>query len=146
MARTGYTHQNLPDTLAQRVQYVRENLGLTQGKLAEVANMPVSQIQDIEAGIELFLSPAVRQKLARALKLQPRLLKGVEKEPARPKPPLSQEAKDRYIEEILHHPNETYYCPECQNPLITRLFQRQDLEENRLLEVKATCSKCLFKI
>ncbi len=137
---------DLPTTLAQRVQHFRESLGITQSRLAELANLPIEQIQDIESGIELFLSPSVRQKLSRVLKIRAIVLKIVEKAPQLPPSSLSQEGRDHYIEEMLHYPHETYPCPECGAPLVVRLFHRRDLEDNPLVEVKANCSQCLFKI
>lgn len=133
-------------SLAQRIQYAREAQGLSQSRLAELTNLPLSQIQDIEAGIDLFLSPSVRQKLARVLKIKPGSIKALEKPILPQQPPLSLEARDRYIEEILHHPHEVYHCPACGAPLTVRLFHRKDLEENPLVEVKAHCTRCLFKL
>jgi transcriptional regulator with XRE-family HTH domain len=133
-------------TLAQWVQQLRDNRSLTQSRLAELTHLPLSQIQDIEAGIELFLSPAVRQKLARVLKTSPQGLKALEKPLTPQQPILSLEGRNRLIEEMLHFPHETYPCPQCQTPLMVRLFHRKDLEDNPLLEIKAHCEKCLFKL
>ncbi len=136
-------------TLAQRVQELRTHLGYSLEKVAEIANMSVSQLEDIESGIELFLSPAVRQKLARALKTRPSSLKALEKprEEGLPgKTALSASARERYIEEILYHPHAEYPCPNCGTLLLVRLFNRRDLEDNPLVEVKAHCPNCLFKI
>lgn len=133
-------------TLARRVQSAREDRGMSQAKLAEQAFMPLQQIQDIEAGIELFLAPAVRQKLARVLKLRPQELKALETPMPAHRPALSAEGRERFIEEILHYPNQPYACPACNAPLVVRLFHRRDIEDNPLVEVKATCSECLFKI
>lgn len=133
-------------TLAQFVQKAREAVGITQGKLAELANLPVNQVEDIETGIELTLSPSVRQKLAKVLKLRPVQLKNLEKQIQPPRPPLSLEARERYIDEILHYPDQSYPCPQCGTELLVRVFQRRDLEDNLLLEVKAHCPQCLFKL
>ena len=57
------------DTLAQFVFETREKLGLSQSGLAKRCNLPVEDIQNIESGIELFLSSTVRQKLAKGLKV-----------------------------------------------------------------------------
>jgi len=133
-------------TLAQQIQQLREKKGITQNRLAELTHLPLSHIQDIEAGIELFLSPAVRQKIARVLKTTPQSLKALEKPITPQHPILSLEGRNRLIEEMLHFPHETYPCPQCQSPLLVRLFHRKDLEDNPLLEVKAHCEKCLFKL
>lgn len=133
-------------TLAQRVQQRREEVGLSQKGLADAANIPLTQVQDIESGIELFLSPSVRQKLARALKIKPSVLKNLEKPAPPPRPPLSLEARERYIDEILHFPNQPHACPVCGERLDVRIFERRDLEDNLLIEVKANCSRCLFRL
>jgi transcriptional regulator with XRE-family HTH domain len=147
MAKSPGSSRTLANTLALRVQQLREQYGYSQERLAELANLPLSQIQDIEAGIELFLSPSVRQKLARVLKTRASVLKAVEKpQQTQLTPYLSPEARERYIEEILHHPNQAYDCLICGGPLAVRLFNRRDLEDNPLVEVKAHCSRCLFRL
>ncbi len=133
-------------TLAQLLQELREKQGITTTRLAELANLPVKQIQDLEAGLELFLSPAIRQKIARVLKVRPAVLKAFEKMALPENPPLSHQAREQYLDEIMHYPNQEHLCPLCQAPLTIRLFNRRDLEDNLLLEVKAHCSKCLFKL
>lgn len=146
MSRSRAQAQPLAGTLAQRIQQLRESRGMTQQRLAEAANLPLNQIQDIEAGIELFLSPSVRQKLARVLKVRPSTLQSVEKFIPPLQPALSQEAREQMIEEILRYPNEVYACPLCGETLAVRIFNRRDLEDNLLVEVKANCLKCLFRI
>jgi transcriptional regulator with XRE-family HTH domain len=136
----------LGSTLAERIQILRESNGLSQSRLAEEANMPLSQIEDIEGGLELFLSPATRQKLARVLKVKSSTIKAVEKEIDAIEPRLSEEARGHFIDEIVHFPNQQYFCPFCKSPLEARIFHRKDLEDNPLVEVKANCSKCLFKL
>lgn len=136
----------IPTTLAQRVQQIREQQGLSQTKLAELANLPLAQVQDIEAGIELFLSANVRQKLARVLKMRPASLKALEKPIPLPPPALSHSARENYIEEMLLYPHAVHPCPSCKSPLEVRIFNRRDLEDNPLVEVKAHCTKCLFRL
>ena len=136
----------LGDTLAKRVQILRESCGLSQSKLAELANLPLSQVEDIERGLELFLSASVRQKLARVLKIKGSTLQAVEKAPEHVEPRLSASAREQYIDEIIHYPNRSYYCPFCKATLDVRLFHRKDLEDNPLVEVKANCTQCLFRL
>jgi len=134
-------------TLAQYVQRLREKQGWTQQALADRVGLPPHQIRDIESGIELYFSPSIRQKLARVLKTRPQDLKALEKPNMAHKPfTLSEGAREQWTEELLHFPNQTHHCPACQAPLIVRLFERRDLEENPILEVKAHCSACLFKL
>ena len=55
-------------TLAQFVSETREKAGFSQSGLAKRCNLAIEDIQNIESGIELFLSSTVRQKLAKGLK------------------------------------------------------------------------------
>ncbi len=136
-----------PETLASALQSLREQQGLSQAALAAKAEVPLTLIEDIEAALELFLSVTTRQKLARALKIRPSFLKSRElPRPDMPTRELSLQGRDFLTEEILHFPHESHTCPMCQAPLDVRIFQRRDLEDNPLLEVKATCSQCLFKL
>ena len=68
----------LPETLAKRVQFLRDQRDLTQRQLAQQAALPLQQIEDIEAGLELFLSPDIRQRLARILRVKANVLEEVE--------------------------------------------------------------------
>lgn len=134
--------QELPESLALRVQALREQLDLTQRQLAKKAIVPLELIQDLESGLEVFLAPATRLKLSRALRIKPDVLEDVEKRPTAPK-------KDRdvkfLLEQIVAQPDEAYDCPDCDNALIIRQFDRLDLQDNPLVTIKVQCSQCLFR-
>lgn len=133
------------ETLAQLIQQLRELRGITRQRLADLAQIPVNQLEDIESGIELFLSPATRQKLARILKTAPATIQALEKQPVLSSVNnLSTEGRERYAEEILHFPDRPHACPVCGEVMTVRLFHRRDLEDNPILEVKAHCKNCLF--
>lgn len=151
MARLPITLTDLPDTLSQRVQYLRDHLDMTQRQLAYKASLEESFIQDIESGMEMFLAPAIRLKLARALRVKPSIIQEVEKRP-QPKEPVTESAawqKERrtkqLLEQILQEPDGSYACLECQSGLIVRQFERRDLDDNLLLTIKIECSHCLFR-
>lgn len=139
------TAPTLPSTLAQRVQVLREKRGITRARLAESAQVPESLIEDIEEGLTLFLAPAVRQKLARALKIKPSTLQQVEKTVDAPKPLLSAEGVAHLLSEIEAFPDTQHDCPACGKPLVVRIFDRRDLEDRPIIELKIHCSGCLFK-
>jgi transcriptional regulator with XRE-family HTH domain len=133
-------------TLAQRMQIAREKLGITPGKLAELTRLDTEYIIDLEAGIEVFLSPATRQKLARVLKVEPKWIQAGEKPPQDKPDALNDAEKKQLLRELREHPHQTHYCPQCGAHLFVRIFERRDIEDNLLLEVKTHCTQCLFRL
>lgn len=135
----------LEKSLAQFVSETREKVGLSQSGLAKKSNLPLTVIEDVESGQELFLSSTFRQKLAKGLKLNPSDIKPYEKF-------LSSafEVNDEYIVEvkqkILNGDTESLTCPICSSLLFTRVARLYDLEDNLILHPKATCTKCPFQI
>ena len=67
-------------TLARFIQNKRNELGLTQKGLAIAANIPLEDVEEVEAGKELFLPVTVRQALAKVLKCEPSEIKKLEKD------------------------------------------------------------------
>lgn len=130
-------------TLAQFVQTKREKMGLSTGGLAKKCNIELSLLEKIEAGEELFLPVTIRQNLAKGLKCSPFEIKELEKtfENEFVSPEVVQELKQR----ILNGENELK-CPKCSSPLVTRIAEMYDLEDNLMLHPKARCSKCVFQI
>jgi len=138
----------LPDTLALRVQALRDALDLTQRQLAQRAILDLELIQDIESGIEPFLAPAVRGKLARVLRVKPYILEEVEKRPhSRPDPyPIGPDSRLKLVQHWIDHPTDSHTCPHCSAPLVLQVFERRDLHNQLLHAVKAHCSVCLFRL
>ena len=141
----------LPMTLARRIQVLRENLDLTQRQLARKSQVGLVQIQDIESGVELFLSPSIRLKLARALRVKAAIIQDVE---AR-NPMLDDDfghldafgpEENDLLRRMIRFPEAAYACPHCQAAMIVRMFERRDLEENPIRVIKAHCSQCLFRL
>ncbi len=130
-------------TLAQFVQQKRDNLGLSPLGLARKCNLDTEIIEEIEAGKELFLAVTVRQNLAKGLKCLPEEIKVYEKDFDTSL--VSQEIIDSLKELILNGAG-GLVCPRCDAPLITRVAQMYDLEDNLVLHPKAHCSKCVFQI
>ena len=131
-------------SLAQFVSTTRENIGLSQKGLANKSNLELSIIEKIESGQELFLSTTIRQKLAKGLKIDGKVLKALEKQPDTRK--FSQE----YIEELKLRIKEGQLsgniCPVCKSELVCRIAVMYDLEDNPVKHPKARCSKCPFQI
>ena len=132
-------------TLAQFIYEQRENRGLSTQGLAKKAAVSLSEIEDIESGQVLFLPSTIRQKIARALKLNPFDIKQYEKNFDILKMP-----DEQYIEElkkiIINGTFENLLCPMCHSPLVTKVEEMYDLEDNLVLHPKAHCSKCTFQI
>ena len=132
-------------SLAQFISETREKAGYSQTGLSKRANVDVKIIEDIESGRELFMSVTVRQRLAKALKLEPGEIKRYEK-----LEDISLTSDAQYIEEIreaiIHNNTDDITCPVCNSTLITKLEKMYDLEDNLVLHPKAHCSKCPFQV
>ena len=140
------TQQKLPDTLARRVRFLREERGITPRKLGELCHLTEQQVDDIEAGLEVFLAPAIRNRLARALRVKPIKLWEVERHPPE-HVMLGQdpEWQQNFLASVLENPERTYFCPNCGEKLAIRSFDRWDLEDNPIISFKIRCTQCLFK-
>ena len=131
-------------SLAQLISNQREKIGLSQSGLAKKSSLPLSLIENIESGQELFLSPPIRQKLARALKLESNLIKSHEKRELDFNP--YEEQVGNIKETILSGTLEGIKCPVCKSELICRVAELYDLEDKLIKHPKARCSKCPFQI
>ena len=130
-------------SLAEFILEKREKAGMSVTGLAKRSGINIETIEDIESGKELFLSVTIRQKLARALKLQPAEIKSYEKTitDISVKPETVDDIKEMILE------GETdLYCPICGSKLVVRIAKIYDLEDNLVLHPKAHCSQCTFQI
>ena len=135
--------QSLDVTLAQLVKQVRESQYLSIEQLAEATQLSLETLEDLEAGIQLFLSPSQRQKLARGLKLSPKQIKNLEKE--QPATDMLADKKMILAIQVRRNPEGQYYCPQCQSQLMVRIFERRDIDDNLVMAYKMQCSKCPFQ-
>lgn len=131
-------------TLAEFISTKREQMGFSQIGLARKANLELKVLEDIEGAQEFSMSVVTRQKLARALKIEPATIKKYERFPDEVKP------NEKYIEQIkeniLAGYTENNKCPMCGEDLICRIAEMYDLEDNLILHPKAHCTKCPFQI
>ena len=144
----GSSSTPLPPTLALRVRHLREKRYMTPDLLAMKAQVPVRMVEDIEGGIELFLAPAVRQRIARVLHVRPSELLEVEVQPEfndADGPMLQRKGLD-LRDAIMQDPDGPHCCPSCDAPLVSRIFERRDLQDRPLLVIKANCTQCLFRM
>jgi len=130
-------------SLAQFIFEARAKLGFSQSGLAKKANLPLSTIEAIESAQELFLPTTVRQKLAKALRLNGSDIKLFEKEynDNLPLEEIVEALKKQLVEE-----EKDLKCPQCGMDLLFHVEKMYDLEDNLIRHPKARCSKCPFQI
>ena len=133
-------------SLSEYVRETREKAGFSVQGLSKKSGLTVEQIEDIEAGKDLFLPATIRQKLAKGLKVNPSDIKEYERILL-----VSYDAvTNKYIESvkraIIEGETENLRCPICSSKLVTRVVRLLDLENNIALHPKAQCSKCSFQI
>lgn len=134
-------------SLAMFITEARENIGLSSLLLAKRANLSEQQVQDIEDGKELFLSSTVRQKLAKALKLNPSDIKIYEKNvDIHYGGKNTKEFEDYARMKMNIGETDDLRCPVCGSEMIFRTVKRYDLEDNLILHHKAACKKCPYQI
>ena len=130
-------------TLAKFVQKNREELGLTVKGLSIAANVPITEIEEIEEGKVLFLPVTTRQSLAKVFKCEAQEIKDLEKDIV--ENIISPEIIDS-LKDLIVNGAEGLKCPKCGAPLVTRVARMYDLEDNLILHPKAHCTKCPFQI
>ena len=130
-------------TLARFIQNKREEIGLTQSGLAQMANIDLEIVEEVEDGKALFLSVTVRQALAKVLKCEPSQIKELEKDIVNEI--ISPEIIES-LKELILNGAKGLKCPKCGAPLETKIAKMYDLEDNLVLHPKAHCTKCPFQI
>lgn len=133
-------------SLAEYVRETREKAGFSVVGLAKKTGLTIEQIEDIEAGKDLFLPATVRQKLAKGLKVNPSEIKEYERILLVSYDAVTKGYVDSVKKAILQGETENLRCPICSAKLITKVVRLLDLENNIALHPKAQCSKCSFQI
>lgn len=133
-------------SLAQYISEIREKAGLSIQGLSKKTAIPVEQLEDIEAGKDLFLPATTRQKLAKGLKINPAEIKEYERIMLDSYDGVSEGYIQSVKKAILDGETENLRCPICSSKLNTRVVRLLDLENNIALHPKAQCSKCSFQI
>lgn len=131
------------NTLAKFVQKHREELGMNVKGLSIAANVPITEIEEIEEGRVLFLPVTTRQSLAKVFKCEAQEIKALEKDISNDI--ISPEIIESLKELILNGAG-GLKCPKCGAPLVTRIAKMYDLEDNLILHPKAHCTKCPFQL
>ena len=148
MKRPKEPEPELAGTLSRRVSQLRESRNLTIIDLARSCRFPVKRIEEIESGIEVWLSVTDRSILSRALGVQPAVLKEVEAGP-----------EDIQISSYGQPENDTDFlakevlarlpnlaCPRCGAILITSIESALDFEGLPTHFARAYCPVCPFAL
>src|SRR5277367_3687659 len=122
----------LAPTLARRVNQVREFRNMTILDLSRLSRFPVQRLEDIEAGLETWLSASDRQLLAKALSIEPSLLQDVETRSiaghqVRDTHMLNRATNEQLSNAILNGARELE-CPDCGSTLRCRIQEGTDIE------------------
>lgn len=134
----------LAETLARRVVQLREFRNLTVKDLGKLTRFGLERVEDIEAGLETWLSVADRQVLAKALGVEPVLLADVESRPR-----LNEEdfrAKEHELARKILEGARDLECPRCGGTMNCRVEQAFDIEGKAIQMAKAFCLKCSFVV
>ncbi len=133
----------LAPTLAQRILQLREFRNMTVKDLARAARFNTRRIEDLEAGLEIWLSSTDRQLLAKALAIEPFVLQEVETRPALGTT-QEQLAASQYLARAILEGARDLQCPQCGNSLRCSVQEGLDLEERPIRFPKAFCLKCPY--
>lgn len=141
------TYENLPDTLAKRVSFLRNSRGIHIFELSKRARVSVDFIEQIEAGIETWLSISIRQRISRVLKVDPNILEEVEKKIVSPE--ILKKIPDSVIKKIkqkIMDGEKNTPCPACGKPMRVWVQEGFDLIGNSTSSPKGYCRSCIFQI
>jgi len=133
----------LAPTLARRLFQLREWRNLTVRDLARSSRFTVQRIEDLESGLETWLSASDRQILAKALSVEPRIIEEVERRPLDTR--VSEFApRMEDLNRVILEGERDLSCPECQEPLAVSVQEGFDLEGLPIRFAKAYCTRCPF--
>lgn len=137
----------LGPTLASRVQQLREFRNMTVRDLAGSSRFSIERIEDIEAGLETWLSTTERQRLAKALSIEPARLQQVEyraRRFANEDDTSSSEGVHQQLTESILSGARDLECPDCGSTLKCSIQEGIDIEGMPTYFAKAYCLKCPF--
>ena len=139
---------SLPKTLASRVSFLRNERRIHIADLSHQARVSIKLLEDIEAGIETWLPTSVRQRIARVLKVDPKILEEVEVKNKKieglyKNPPG--ELIERICEEILEG-NHDIKCLICGSEMKVWIQDGFDLNGRPIKTPKGYCKSCVFQL
>lgn len=135
---------SLASTLAGRLQQIREYREISREDLSQAVRFPEARIEDLESGLETWLSATDRQVLAKALGVEPKILQEVEHKPNLPQNAgRRKEVVEDMVIAILNGANELE-CPDCGHIAQCSIQAGFDMEDREIFFPKAFCLKCPF--
>jgi transcriptional regulator with XRE-family HTH domain len=137
----------LEPTLARRISQLREFKNMTVQDLASTCRFTVARVEDLEAGLETWLSATDRQSLASALSIEPVYLQEVECRASTNKIKESAAYNQQIIDQItdaIFAGVRDLECPDCGSTLSCSTQEGFDIEGYRVALAKAFCIKCPF--
>ena len=132
----------LATTLARRIAQIRDFRNITPLDLARRSRFSLDRIEDLEAGLETWLSATDRQRLAKALNIEAVLLQDVERRATLSSTNDSKFYSADRIKEIgraIINGAKNLECPECGGTLQCSIQHGLDLESNQILLARAFC-------
>ncbi len=137
----------LAPSLAQRVNQLRQFRNMTVQDLAKASRFPIDRIEDLEAGLETWLSASDRQLLANALGIEPSLLQAVEARASTNKTKESLAYNEQVVQQIsatILNGGKDLECPDCGSILKCNIQRGTDLEGYPIAYARAFCIRCPF--
>lgn len=134
------------ESLSEFIRSKREQAGFSVQGLSKRSGISIEEIEDIEAGKDLFLPATLRQKLAKALKINISDIKEYERIMIDPYDRINKDYINAIKSAILGNQTENLRCPVCGSKLNTKITRLIDLQNNIALHPKAQCSKCTFQV
>lgn len=134
----------LGTNLAQRVRQLRELRNLTAADVCKECRFSKERFDDIESGIETWLSTSDRQRLAKALAVEPGILEEVEVKLPMPGSDQSHTIDIEGLKATIFSGARELPCPSCGATLRCGIQDALDIEGNPVRLTKAACTKCLF--
>ncbi|HEY9776053.1 MAG TPA: helix-turn-helix transcriptional regulator [Planktothrix sp.] len=138
----------LAPTLARRVQQLREFRNMTVRDVAKETRFPVQRVEELEQGVETWLSAADRQLLAKALSVEPMLLQEVEMRAIAGhhggESQMLNHATTAQLSESILNGARDLECPDCGSTLKCSIQQGIDMDGFPIGLAKAFCIKCPF--
>lgn len=139
----------LAKTLASRLNQLREFRNMTKKDLANASRISDKRIDDLEAGLETWLSASDRQIIAKALFIDPRILKEAEYRPndsSHPSYAAMSSKINKEIEDSILQGARDLSCPQCGCHLRCSVQERRDIHNQKIFFAKAFCAKCPFTL
>lgn len=136
---------NLAPTLAQRLNQLRTLRNMTVKDVAKACRFTVQRVEDLESGLELWLSATDRQLLANALAIEPQVLLDVESKASTNQVKESaayNQQKARTVRDNILEGEKNIECPNCGGTLKCSIQDGLDIEGRPIIFAKAFCLNC----